>query len=107
VHRALGLWKDYRRDAQRAKGEERRRIISQEARRIVSQEAASYDDHDEGRHQARHGASYDDHALLSYEDEGSRVPGSSQSVEQREALQVAAASRSICLYLPLMTFDCL
>jgi hypothetical protein len=70
VHRALGLWKDFRRDAQRAKGEERRRIISQEARRIVSQEAASYD-------------------------EGSHVPGSSQSVEQREALQVAAASRSI------------
>ena len=91
MHRALGLWKDFRRDAQRAKGEERRRIISQEARRIVSQEAASYDDH----------------ALLSYEDEGSRVPGSSQSVEQREALQVAAASRSICLYLPLMTSDCL
>ena len=79
MHHALGLWKDYRHDAQRAKGEERRRIISQEARRIVSQEAASYDDHD----------------LLSYEDEGSHIPGSSQSVEQREVLQVAAASRSI------------
>ena len=81
VHRALGLWKDFRRDAQRARGEERRRTISQEARRIVSLEAASYDD------------PYDDHALLLYEDEGSHVPDSLQSVERSEALQVAAASR--------------